>query len=190
MIYSRPYLRLPFGHAEKYKLGLFPNVGGQDCRTRLGFSADGINWNFYNEGAPVTGRAADFSNQIVWDPNRQRYLLLCREDFAAGGGVGELRGVRIMEHARDNDLIHHPTAWKTLAKFVLNDPDTTQVAGTRVPERQIHTFPIWYYEGVWFGLTDVLTATNRPVPVGQQDYKTRHEKGGVGVLHVALAQIS
>lgn len=65
MIYSRPYLRLPFGHAEKYKLGLFPNVGGQDCRTRLGFSADGINWNFYNEGAPVTGRAADFSNQIV-----------------------------------------------------------------------------------------------------------------------------
>jgi hypothetical protein len=169
--------RLPLGHAEKYRLGLFPNVGGQDCRTRLGYSADGINWNFYNKGAPVTGRAADFSNQIVWDPSRKRYLLLCREDFAAAGGGGELRGVRIMEHAKDNDLMNHPTAWKTLTEFVLNDPDKTLVPGTRVPERQIHTFPIWRYEGVWFGLTDVLTATNRPVPEGKQDYQRRHDKG-------------
>ncbi|NIP93655.1 MAG: hypothetical protein GWO24_09430, partial [Akkermansiaceae bacterium] len=146
---------LPRGHPEKYKLGLFPNVGGRDCRTRLGYSSDGINWNFYNGGAPVTGRAADFSNQIVWDPNRNRYLLLCREDFAAGGGLGELRGVRIMEHAADNDVMNHPAAWKTLTKFVLNDPDKTLVPGANVPERQIHTFPIWHYEGVWFGMTDV-----------------------------------
>ena len=169
--------RLPVGHAEKYKLGLFPNVGGGDCRTRLAYSANGIQWNFYNRGAPVTGRAADFSNQIVWDPGRQKYLLLCREDFAAGGGLGELRGVRIMEHAQGNDLLQHPTAWKTLTKFVLNDPDPNQVPGTNIPERQIHTFPIWYYEGIWFGLTDVLTATNRPVAIGQQDYHTRHDKG-------------
>ena len=71
-------------------------IGGGDCRTRLAYSANGIQWNFYNRGAPVTGRAADFSNQIVWDPGRQKYLLLCREDFAAGGGLGELRGVRII----------------------------------------------------------------------------------------------
>ena len=168
---------LDWGHAEKFKVGLFPNVGGQDCRTRLGYSADGIEWNFYNDGSPVTGRAADFSNQIVWDPNRKRYLLLCREDFAAGGGVGELRGVRIMEHERNNDLRNHPAAWKTLTKFVLKDPDETVVPGTQIPERQIHTFPIWYYEGIWFGLTDVLTATNRPVAEGQQDFQQRHEKG-------------
>ena len=82
-----------------------------------------------------------------------------------------------MEHTRGNDLKGHPTAWKTLTKFVLNDPDKTMVPGTRVPERQIHTLPIWYYEGIYFALTDVLTATNRPVPVGKQDFHKRHEKG-------------
>ena len=168
---------IPWGHPEKYKVAFYPNRGGQDCRTRLGYSADGINWRFYNKGLPVTGRAADFSNQLFWDPPNKRYLLICREDFAAGGGVGELRGVRIMEHTRGNDLKSHPTAWKTLTKFVLNDPDKTMVPGTRVPERQIHTLPIWYYEGIYFALTDVLTATNRPVPAGKQDFHKRHEKG-------------
>ncbi len=168
---------VPYGSPEKYKLGLFPNVGGRDCATRLGYSPDGINWSFYNKGAPVTGRAADFSNQIFWDPIRKRYLLLCRQDFAAGGGVGELRGVRIMEHEQDNDLMNHPAAWKTLTTFVLQDPDKTVIPGTRIPERQIHTMPLWYYQGVYFALTDVLAATNRPVPEGKQDYQTRHEKG-------------
>ena len=168
---------LPIGHPEKYKVALFPNRGGPDCATRLGYSADGINWRFYNNGKPVTGRAADFSNQLIWDPMTQRYLLLCREDFAAGGGVGELRGVRIMAHNRDNNLMDHPTAWETLRKFVLNDPSPAQVPGTNIPQHQIHTFPIWYYEGIYFALTDVLKATNRPVPVGQQEYYDRHEQG-------------
>ncbi|MBL7189759.1 MAG: hypothetical protein ISS70_25805 [Phycisphaerae bacterium] len=167
---------VPYGSPEKYKVAYFPHPG--KCQTHLGYSADGINWKSYNNGNPVTGRAADFSNKIAWDPNRKKYLLLCRQDFGAGGGVGELRGVRIMEHSMDNDLINHPTAWKTLTKFVLNDPDKTTVPGSRnVPQRQIHTFPIWYYEGVWFGLTDVLVATDVPVPHGKQDYQTKHEKG-------------
>ena len=110
---------LPYGSREKYKLAFYPNRGGQDGTTRLGYSADGINWSFYNKGLPVTGRAADFNNQVRWDPLRKRYLLLCREDYAAGGGLRELRGVRIMEHAQNNDLMNHPTAWRTLTKFVL-----------------------------------------------------------------------
>ena len=167
---------VPYGSPEKYKVAYFPHPGR--CQTHLGYSADGISWKHYNNGNPVTGRAADFSNKITWDPNRKKYLLICRQDFGAAGGVGELRGVRIMEHEKGNDLINHPTAWKTLTKFVLNDPDKTTVPGSRnVPERQIHTFPIWYYEGVWFGLTDVLVATDVPVPHGKQDYQTKHEKG-------------
>jgi len=169
--------RLPFGSPEKYKVAFFPNYGGSDCRTRLGYSADGIHWDFYNKGMPVTGRAADFSNQILWDPIRKRYLLLCRQDFAAGGGVGELRGVRIMEHEKDNDLKNHPTAWKTLTTFALNDPDKSVVPGTQVPVYQIHTFPLWYYERVFFAMVDVLAATNRPVDAGRQNYHKRHEKG-------------
>ncbi|HIM70863.1 MAG TPA: hypothetical protein EYM44_09710, partial [Gammaproteobacteria bacterium] len=33
----------------------------------LGYSADGIHWKAYNGGKPVTHRAADTYNQIVWD---------------------------------------------------------------------------------------------------------------------------
>ena len=168
---------LPAGSREKYKVAFYPNMGGSDARTRLGYSADGIHWNLYNDGLPVTGRAADTNNQIHWDPLRKRYLLHCRQDFAAGGGLGELRGVRIMEHAGGNDLLNHPGSWNTLTKFVLNDPDKSLIKGTNIPVFQIHTFPMWYYEGIWFALTDVLAATNRPVEEGQQDFETRHDRG-------------
>jgi hypothetical protein len=171
---------LPLGHAEKYKAAYFSygGEGNHGTMTRLDYSADGITWKSYNNGKPVTGRAADFSNQIVWDENRKCYLLLCREDYGAGGGVGELRGVRIMAHNKDNDLINHPSAWKTLTKFILNDPDRSIVPGSKgTPQRQIHTMPLWYYEGIWFALTDVLVATDVPVPEGKQDFLTRHEQG-------------
>ena len=42
---------------------------------------------------------------------------------------------------------------------------------------QIHTFPIWHYEGAWFALTDILAATNKHVTDGAQDYRARHERG-------------
>ena len=166
---------LPYGSPEKYKVAFCPMAG--PCQTHLGYSADGTNWKFYNQGKPVTGRAGDTNNQIMWDPLKKRYLLQCRQDFAGGGGLGEHRGVRIMEHSEGNDLINHPTAWKTLTTFALNDPDKTVIPGTKTPQRQIHTFPMWFYEGVWFGLTDVLVATNKHVPDGEQDYHTRHKRG-------------
>ncbi len=172
---------LPYGHPEKYKCAFFPALGG--CRTRIGYSDDGINWNLYNKSKAVTYRAADFSNQLVWNPNTQRYLLLCREDYAAteqdgaDGGVAETRGVRVMEHEKGNDLMNHPTAWKTLTKFILNDPDPATIRGTQTPAYQIHTFPLWFYEGICFGMADVLMATNRPVRKGRQDFVKRHDKG-------------
>jgi len=168
---------LPYGSPEKYKVALYPNHGGPDCTTRLGYSADGINWKLYNDGKPVTGRAADTNNQIHWDPLRKKYLLHCRQDFKGGGGLGELRGVRIMEHSKGNDLVNHPTAWKTLTTFALKDPNKALIPGTNTPVYQIHTFPMWYYEGVWFALTDILAATNKHVPDGKQDYHTRHRRG-------------
>ena len=168
---------LPYGSPEKFKVAFYPMKGGPDCTTRLGYSADGITWKLYNEGRPVPGRAADTNNQILWDPLRQRYLLQCRQDFAGGGGLGEHRGVRIMEHAKGNDLMNHPAAWKTLTVFALRDPNKTVIPGTKTPLYQLHTFPMWYYEGLWFGLADVLAASNRHVPEGEQDYHTPHERG-------------
>ena len=41
---------------------------GPGVRAALAHSADGIHWSSYNEGQPVTGRAADTHNQILWDP--------------------------------------------------------------------------------------------------------------------------
>ena len=168
---------LPYGSPEKYKVAFYPNMGGADCRTRLGYSSDGINWKLYNKGYPVTGRAADTNNQIHWNPLTKKYLLHCRQDFEAGGGRGELRGVRIMEHTKGNDLINHPTAWKTLTTFALQDPDKALIPGTKTPVYQIHTFPMWCYEGVWFGLTDILAATNQHLKKGAQDYHKRHDRG-------------
>lgn len=164
---------VPYGAPDKFKVGYYPMRG--PCQTRLGYSADGIRWKFYNNAQPVTGRAADTNNQILWDPLKKRYLLQCRQDFAGGGGLGEHRGVRIMEHSKGNDLINHPTAWKTLTAFAFNDPDKTVIPGTETPVYQLHTFPMWYYEGVWFGLTDVLAATNRMFPDSELDFHTRHK---------------
>lgn len=168
---------LPYGSLEKYKVAFYPMPGGSDCRTRLGYSSDGIHWNFYNNGHPVTSRAADTNNQILWDPIESRYLLQCRQDLERGSGLGEFRGVRIMEHAKGNDLIRHPAAWETLAIFALEDPDKTVIPGTKTPLYQLHTFPMWFYENVWFGLTDVLAATNQHLTEGEQDYYTRHDRG-------------
>ena len=168
---------LPAGSPEKYKVAFYPLMGGDDCRTRLGYSADGYDWNFYNEGYPVTERAADTNNQIHWNPLTNRYLLHCRQDFAGPGGLSENRGVRIMEHSKGNDLINHPTAWKTLTTFLLDDPDKSLIEGTDTPVYQVHTFPMWYYEGVWFGLTDVLAASNTFIPGSDLDYHKRHDRG-------------
>jgi hypothetical protein len=82
-----------------------------------------------------------------------------------------------MEHSKGNDLINHPKSWKTLTTFVLNDPDKSMISGTKTPLYQVHTFPIWHYEGVWFGLTDILAATNKHVRDGTQDYHKRHDRG-------------
>ena len=168
---------LEYGSPEKFKVAFYPNSGGIDGKTRLGYSSDGIHWNLYHDGYPVTERAADTNNQILWNPQTKRYLLHCRQDFEGAGGIGEYRGVRIMEHSKENDLLNHPTAWKTLTTFVLDDPDTSIIPGTKTPVYQIHTFPMWYYEGVWFGLTDILAATNKHVTDGDQDYHTSHERG-------------
>ena len=58
---------LEFGSPEKFKVAFYPNSGGIDGKTRLGYSADGIHWNLYHDGYPVTERAADTNNQIHWD---------------------------------------------------------------------------------------------------------------------------
>ena len=61
----------------------------------LAHSADGIHWSSYNKGQPVTGRAADTHNQILWDPLARVYRLYTRSDFG-DDDVNEWRGNRCM----------------------------------------------------------------------------------------------
>ena len=62
----------------------------------LGYSADGIHWNAYNDGKPVTHRAADTYNQIVWDAEAKVYRMFTRTDFARPADGLEVRGTRDM----------------------------------------------------------------------------------------------
>ena len=47
----------------------------------LGYYADSIHLNAYNDGKPVTHRAADTYNQIVWDAEAKVYRMFTRTDF-------------------------------------------------------------------------------------------------------------
>jgi hypothetical protein len=143
---------VPWGHPEKYK-GAY-NPGNAMCA--IAHSADGIHWNGYNEGRSATGRAADTSNQILWDPIAGRYMLLTRNDMGPKGGKTEDRATRIMAHNKGNDLRACPKAWETLAIVCVNDPKGERTSAG-VVKLQMEAMNIWIYENVYFGLMHVLT---------------------------------
>jgi len=144
---------VPWGHPEKYKAAY--NPGNTMCA--IAHSADGIHWTSYNGGESVTGRAADTYNQILWDPIANRYMLLTRTDLGAIAGLKESRATRIMVHDRGNDLVGHPTAWRTLANVNVDDPEQRRTKAG-VPVCQMESMNIWVYENIYFGLMHVLTA--------------------------------
>lgn len=144
---------LPWGHQEKFKAAYDP--GNTMCG--LSYSADGIKWKAYNEGRSVTGRAADTSNQLVWDPIVGRTLLLTRSDLGDKGGSKEVRATRIMVHSVGGDILNHPTAWETLTTIAVDDPKDKRTAnGT--PVLQMEAMTLWVYENVYFGFMNVLTS--------------------------------
>src|SRR5262245_51211864 len=83
----------------------------------IAHSADGIAWTPYNNGRPVTGRAADSYNQIVWDDRAQTYRLFTRTDFGPPGGRDELRGTRSMTNL---DPISKSTDWRLVRQWKLD----------------------------------------------------------------------
>jgi len=163
---------LPWGHAEKYKgAGDFQDSG---CRVALCHSPDGIHWSDYHDGKPVSHRAADTHNQILWDPISRSYRLVTRTDLGGTGGTSESRSTRIMAHTAGNDLMKQPTAWKTVIdKIRVEDPSKEKTRwGT--PRLQFNGMTLWIYEGVYFGLMDVYTMGKSEFFDGF-DYKTQHD---------------
>ena len=135
----------------------------------VGYSADGLHWQSYNNGEPVTGRAADTLNQLAWDERAQVYRLFTRTDFGAGGGPLEVRGAREMINP---DIKADPKNWTTVGEWIFDREGPAEVR-----RRQIHTVNFWQHEGIDFGLMIVMEwpAFNIPqVPVG--DDTRRHER--------------
>ncbi|MCA9110770.1 MAG: hypothetical protein KDA52_12530, partial [Planctomycetaceae bacterium] len=184
-----------------YKIGY--DCAGNVCAAAIAHSVDGIHWMPYNDGKPVTYRAADFPNQVYWDPQVEAYRLLTRTDFGAGGGpfadtvkvpIGdhnlEVRGMRTM---LNRDLKGDPTAW-TLERHWLFDGEE-RIATDRPPigelikdpayvvrlereamRRQLYMMTDWFYQGVHIGL---LSALEYPTDVSEgveEDFVTRHER--------------
>jgi hypothetical protein len=165
---------LPWGHPEKYKSAFHSNTDSV-TQTVIAHSADGIHWTDYNDGKPVTHRAADFFDQLMGDPIMEKYRLMCRTDIAGTGGAKEYRSLRIMVHDHDNDLMNHPTAWKTIADCIVVDDPKKEENPWGNPRLQFNWMTTWIYEGVYFAPMNVYTMDKSAFFEGY-GYQTRHEK--------------
>ncbi|MHC4424766.1 MAG: hypothetical protein ACYSYV_01570 [Planctomycetota bacterium] len=165
---------LPWDHPEKYKAA-FDSNQDRVCQTCLAYSADGIHWSDYNDGKPVTHRAADCFDQILWDPIMKKYRLICRTDIGGQGGAKEYRSARIMVHDKGNDLMNHPTAWRIIADRITVEDPKNQKNPWGNPRLQFNWLTTWIYEGVYFAPMNVYTMDKSDFFDGF-DYQTRHEK--------------
>jgi hypothetical protein len=187
--------------AHRYKIGY--DSAAEVHAAALAHSADGIHWTPYNDERPVTYRANDFTNQVLWDPVVKLYRLLTRTDFGAGGGpladrvvvpVGshklEVRGVRSMTNP---DIKADPTNW-TLERHwlfdgeelhradrppieeLLADPAYLARVEKEALRRQLYMMVAWPYEGVHFGLMAVLEYPTDVSEGTETDQVTRHER--------------
>ncbi len=130
-------------------------------------SADGISWIPLNNGKPVTHRAADTYNQIVWDEAADNYKLFTRTDFGTGGGTGEVRGHRVMT----NPNIHEdPTNWELVKEWIFHIHGESEKQ-----RRQIYALTDWIYHGQHFALMTVYEYID-DFSEGPQDKLKRHDK--------------
>jgi hypothetical protein len=160
--------------AHRYK-GAYDGPG---MAAAIAYSSDGIRWTPYNEGRPVTGRAADTYNQILWDEAAGTYRLLTRTDIGTPGGSTEIRGTRGMVNA---DVKGRPTAWRTVRSWHFN----REGAGEH-KRRQIYALSDWIYEGVHFALMSVYEWPGDGSE-GGEDLKKRHERDVMN-LYIATSR--
>ena len=143
---------------------------GPGVRAALAHSADGIHWSSYNDGQPVTGRAADTHNQILWDPLARVYRLYTRSDFG-DDDVNEWRGNRCMVNP---DVKADPTGWTTVRSWKFDREGESERW-----RRQIYGLTDWIYQGLHFALMSVYEFPPSAIPppyADKPDYRTRHRR--------------
>ncbi len=127
----------------KYKAA----YGHETVRAALAHSPDGFHWTDYNNGEPVTGRAADTINSILWDEDAKVYRLYTRIEVGEGlyaGTLDEIRGSRDMVNP---DVKANPTNWTTVREWKFDREGPWEYK-----RRQMYALNGWIYEGVHFGL--------------------------------------
>jgi len=134
----------------------------------LAYSADGIRWHPYNDGKPVTHRAADTYNQVLWDPLARTYRLSTRTDYGTAGGDGEIRGTRSMTNA---DLRNDPKNWKLTNQWIFDRDGKDEHK-----RRQIYAKTFWIYESVYFLILSVYDYPGDVSEGSKTDKVTRHER--------------
>ena len=154
-------------------------VGGYDApgmAAGIAYSQDGVHWNPLNDGKPVTFRAADCHNQILWDPIAKTYRLFTRTDYGSGGGplAGtvakgfEVRGTRSMTNA---DIDANPTMWRIVRQWYFNRESEEEYL-----RRQIYSMTVWIYEGIYFGLMSVYENPGDISEGREVDLLRRHDR--------------
>ncbi|MEC9327981.1 MAG: hypothetical protein VYC63_08690 [Verrucomicrobiota bacterium] len=132
----------------------------------LGYSADGINWKAYNGGKPVTHRAADTYNQVLWDSEEKVYRMFTRTDYRRPASGLEVRGTRDMINP---DIKADPKNWRIVREWKFG-----KGAEDEIYRRQIYALTDWIHEGVHFALMSVYE--NIPKPGEPYDRKPDHHK--------------
>jgi hypothetical protein len=163
--------------AHQYKGAYIHNGAFKDpfnlSKVCLAHSADGINWQAYNKGEPVSYRASDCMNQILWDEGASVYRLYTREDFGLPGHSGqlpqwtEIRGCRGMSNP---DVKANPTNWTTIRKWRFDREGPQEHK-----RRQIMSMNSWIYEGVHFAILNVYEWPE-DLSEGPYDFHKRHER--------------
>jgi hypothetical protein len=162
--------------AHRYKIGYDGGPPGDANGACLAHSADGINWTPYHDGKPVTGRAADFTNCLIWDADARTYRLFTRTDYGTAGGTGEIRGMRSMTNP---DVKANPAGWSTVRNWLFDREGKEEHR-----RRQIYCMTDWMYCGLHFGLFSVYEWPGDFSEGKKTDHVTRHERD---VLNYYLA---
>lgn len=134
----------------------------------IAHSADGIHWTPYNDGKPVTKRAADTYNQILWDSEAHTYRLFTRTDFGTAGGATELRGTRSLTNPSPKT---DPTNWSPVREWIFDKEGKDEAQ-----RRQIYAATCWIYESVYFALLSVYDYPGDVTEGKLTDTHKRHER--------------
>lgn len=129
--------------------------------TALAYSADGLRWTQYRNGAAITGRASDTISQVLWDPFAKVYRLYTRTDYGTQK-TGEVRGTRDMVASADADLSDR-NSWRTVREWCLGWETKPPVIASAerkgrgidpnyYRKRQLYSVNGWVHEGVQFAL--------------------------------------